>query len=75
MPKRDEILIAKHAYKNRERDFSSYLNAWDQLGRGRTLKLIKAVSCTIAWCLHPGSDGVDYPGRSYIFDEPPLAAR
>lgn len=38
LPKRDEILIANHAYRARERDFSAYLNAWDDLGRRLTLR-------------------------------------
>lgn len=37
LSKRDEILIANHAYVNPERDFSPYLNNWDELKR--SLKL------------------------------------
>lgn len=33
LSKRDEILIANHAYVNPDRDFSSYLNTWDVLRR------------------------------------------
>ena len=38
LPKRDAILIANHAYANRERDFSPFLNAWKGLGRRLKLK-------------------------------------
>ncbi len=38
LPKRDAILIANHAYANRERDFSPFLNAWKRLGRRLKLK-------------------------------------
>ena len=38
LSKRDEILIANHAYRDPQRDFSSYLNAWDGLGRSLKLK-------------------------------------
>lgn len=39
LSKRDEILIANHAYGNRERDFTEYLNAWEGLARSLKLKL------------------------------------
>lgn len=33
LSKKDQILIANHAYVNQERDFTQYLNAWKELER------------------------------------------